>query len=202
LIASDRFRKILSGIEGADSVTIDAHKWFATTMGCGMFITRHGPLLSSTFQVSTGFMPSNVAGLDPYVTSVQWSRRFVGLRLFMALATAGWPGYSEHVERAIELSNLLNDELRSKGWLIANDSPLAVSCIKPPLHFGDPRAIVERVLAGGHAWIAVAKFEGEEIIRACITHGETTPDDIRALVVALQSAGEANEQAIRHKNCA
>ena len=41
LIASDRLRKILSGIEDADSVTIDAHKWFATTMGCGMFITRH-----------------------------------------------------------------------------------------------------------------------------------------------------------------
>ena len=93
LIASDRLRSVLSGIEDADSVTIDAHKWFATTMGCGMFITRHAPLLSSAFHVSTGFMPSNVAGLDPYVTTVQWSRRFLGLRLFMSLAAAGWTGY-------------------------------------------------------------------------------------------------------------
>jgi len=47
LIASKRLRGILAGIELADSVTIDAHKWFATTMGCGMFITRHAPVLSN-----------------------------------------------------------------------------------------------------------------------------------------------------------
>ena len=61
VIASDRLRPVLAGIERADSVTIDAHKWFATTMGCGMFITRHPHVLSSAFQVSTSFMPSNIA---------------------------------------------------------------------------------------------------------------------------------------------
>src|SRR5258708_7641382 len=84
-IASDRMRGVLAGIEAADSVTIDAHKWFATTMWCGMYFTRHPELLSATFQVSTSYMPSNVGGVDPYVTSVQWSRRFLGLRLFMSL---------------------------------------------------------------------------------------------------------------------
>ena len=192
LIASDRLRKILYGIAEADSVTIDAHKWFATTMGCGMFITRHAPLLSAAFHVSTGFMPSNVAGLDPYVTSVQWSRRFLGLRLFLSLAAAGWPGYAEHIERSVALSDLLNEELRARGWLIANNSPLAVSCIEPPLPFGDAKAIAERVLASGKAWIAVAKFEGRDVIRACVTHGETTRDDVHELVIALQTAGEAN----------
>ena len=76
VIASDRLRHVLSGIERADSITIDAHKWLATTMGCGMFITRHRDVLSSAFQVWTSFMPSNNASSDPYVTSVQWSRRF------------------------------------------------------------------------------------------------------------------------------
>src|ERR1700719_3695417 len=85
LIASDRLRNSLAGIERADSVTIDAHKWFATTMGCGMFMTRHAPVLSAAFRVSTGYMPSNIASIDPYVTSAQWSRRFLGLRLFLSL---------------------------------------------------------------------------------------------------------------------
>src|SRR5271155_3530417 len=49
-IASERLRGVLAGIEEADSLTIDAHKWFATTMACGMFITRHAAVLSSAFQ--------------------------------------------------------------------------------------------------------------------------------------------------------
>jgi glutamate/tyrosine decarboxylase-like PLP-dependent enzyme len=65
LIASDRLRGVLAGIERADSITIDAHKWFATTMGCGMFMTRHATVLSTVFHVSTTFMPSNYVNLDP-----------------------------------------------------------------------------------------------------------------------------------------
>jgi glutamate/tyrosine decarboxylase-like PLP-dependent enzyme len=196
LIASDRLRSILGGIENADSMTIDAHKWFATTMGCGMFITRHPSVLSSAFQVSAGFMPSNVAGVDPYVTSVQWSRRFLGLRLFLSLATVGWAGYGEHVEKSVELAGLLKQELAARGWEIVNDSPLAVLCIRPPSRFGDARSIVKRVLAGGRTWIAAAVYEESYIIRACVTHGETTPADVHELVIALQAAGQANARSI------
>ena len=189
LIASDRLRGTLAGIELADSVTIDAHKWFATTMGCGMFMTRHAPVLSSAFQVSVSFMPSNVPGLDPYVTTMQWSRRFLGLRLFLSLAAAGWAGYGDHVERSIELIALLKGKLVGQGWRIANDSSLAVLCVEPPPAFGVVRSIVERVLASGRAWVAAATFEGRETIRICVTHGETAPDDINELVNVLQAAG-------------
>ena len=92
--ASERLRGLLAGIELADSVTIDAHKWFATTMGCGMFITRHPQVLSDAFRVSAEFMPSSVTQLDPYLNTVQWSRRFLGLRLFLSLGGAGWDGYA------------------------------------------------------------------------------------------------------------
>src|SRR5216684_5868173 len=194
LIASDRLRGTLAGIEKADSVTIDAHKWFATTMGCGMFLTRHAPVLSSAFQVSTGFMPSNVSNLDPYVNSVQWSRRFLGLRLFLSLAAAGWSGYGEHVERAIELTALLKEKLVARRWLIENDSPLAVLCITPPPGSGEVRSIVGRVLSSGRAWVAAATFEGREIIRTCVTHGETTPDDVAELVDILEG-DPANERS-------
>ncbi len=162
LIASDRLRGVLAGIELADSVTIDAHKWFATTMGCGMFITRHAP-----------------------VTTMQWSRRFLGLRLFLSLAAAGWAGYGDHVERAIELIALLKEKLVARGWRIANDSSLGVLCVEPPPRFGAVRSIVERVLASGRAWVAAATFEGRETIRICVTHGETGPGDIDELVNTL-----------------
>jgi glutamate/tyrosine decarboxylase-like PLP-dependent enzyme len=187
LIASEKLRPALAGIERADSVTIDAHKWFATTMGCGMFVTKHPGVLSSAFQVSTSFMPSNLTSLDPYVNSVQWSRRFLGLRLFLSLAAAGWSGYGRHVERTVELAGLLKTELSADGWSIVNDSPLAVLCFTPAEGSGEVKSIVNRVLATGRAWVAAAAFETKSVIRACITHGETAPDDVFALLGVLRS---------------
>ena len=157
VIASDRLRGLLAGIERASSITIDAHKWFATTMGCGMFITREPAILSTAFQVSTGFMPSNTATVDPYVTTAQWSRRFLGVRLFLSLAAAGWDGYAQHVERSVDLIVRLRETLSARGWRIANDSSLAVLCVEPPPGALDVRNTAGRVLASGRAWVAAAK---------------------------------------------
>jgi aromatic-L-amino-acid/L-tryptophan decarboxylase len=187
-VASDRLRPLLTGIEMADSVTVDAHKWLATTMGCGMFLTARPDALSSAFHVSTSYMPSNISDLDPYVTSVQWSRRFLGLRLFLSLATAGWSGYAAHVEKSVSLARLLERQLAAHGWRVVNEPSLAVLCIEPPAGAGTVQAIVRRVVASGRAWVSEAVFEAQPIIRACITHGATTPEDVEALVDALEAA--------------
>jgi glutamate/tyrosine decarboxylase-like PLP-dependent enzyme len=186
-LASDKLRGLLSGIELADSLTIDAHKWFATTMGCGMFITRHPKVLSDAFRVSAEFMPSSVTQIDPYLNSVQWSRRFLGLRLFLSLATAGWTGYAEHVERAAAVAALARDKLVARGWTVANDSQLAVLCVNPPPGHLPVRELVRRVVESGHAWAAVAKYEGREVVRVCVTHGETSAADVDQLVAALDA---------------
>lgn len=189
LIASDLLRHRITGIERADSITIDAHKWFATTMGCGMFVTTHASLLPEVFGVSASFMPpSSAHTFDPYTSSVQWSRRFLGLRLFLSLASAGWSGYATHVERAVTLAGLLADALASRGWRIANDPALAVVCAEPPAGAGSAKEIVGRVLASGRTWVSAAMFEGREVVRACITNGNTTRRDIEEALDALQAA--------------
>ena len=185
LLASDRLRGVLDGIERADSITIDAHKWFATTMGCAIFITRRADLLSEAFNASTSFMPSSVSGLDPYLNTVQWSRRFVGLRLFLSLAAAGWEGLGAHVERGVAVMERTKQALLATGWRIANDSPVAVLNAIPPPEFGDVRALVRRVVASGRAWVAPTTFEGVDVVRICATNGETTLEDVNALVEAL-----------------
>lgn len=187
-LCSRRLSPLLAGIEQADSITIDAHKWLATTMGCGMFITRHPQLLSEAFRVTTDFMPSEVQNLDPYLNSVQWSRRFMGLRLFLSLATAGWEGYAEHVERAVQVIERVKERLLARGWTAANDSHLAVLCVVPPPGAAPIREIVRRVLATGRAWVAATTFEGREVVRICATHGETTLADVDELVRALEAA--------------
>jgi glutamate/tyrosine decarboxylase-like PLP-dependent enzyme len=188
-LASNRLRKVLDGIERADSLTIDAHKWLATTMGCAMFITRHAPLLSEVFHASTSFMPSSVAGVDPYLNSVQWSRRFLGLRLFLTLASAGWEGLGAHVERSVEVVERVKERLVRLGWTVVNESALAVLDVVPPPELGPVRDLVRRVVAAGRAWVAPTTFEGREVVRICATNGETTLDDVDALVAALNERG-------------
>jgi aromatic-L-amino-acid/L-tryptophan decarboxylase len=188
-LASDRLRKLLDGIERADSITIDAHKWLATTMGCAVFITRHGHLLSEAFHASTSFMPSSVAGVDPYLNSVQWSRRFLGLRLFLALAVAGWDGLGAHVERSVEVVERIKERLLRLGWSVANDSGLAVLDAVPPPELGSVRDLVRRVVASGQAWVAPTTFEGRDVVRICATNGETTIEDVNALVAVLNERG-------------
>ncbi len=185
LVASPRLRSALIGIELSDSVTIDAHKWFATSMGCGMFLSKHPGVLSQAFEVSTAYMPSNVVAVDPYVNSVQWSRRFLGLRFFLSLAAGGWAAYAQHVEHAKILVDRLARNLSASGWIIANNSPAAVLCIKPPSGSPDISKIVSRILASGQAWITKVSLEGEDVLRICVTNGETMESDIDALAELL-----------------
>jgi glutamate/tyrosine decarboxylase-like PLP-dependent enzyme len=187
-VTSDNLRPLLAGIELADSVTADPHKWLATTMGCGMFLSVRPEALSGAFHVSAGFMPSNIAEVDPHVTSVQWSRRFLGLRLFLSLAAAGWRGHGAHVERSVALARRIEEQLATQGWTVVNDPSLAVLCLVPPASGAAAGAIVRRVVASGRAWVSATTFEDRPVVRACVTHGETAPEDVDALVDALLAA--------------
>ena len=90
------------------------------------------------------------------------------------------------MERSVELAGLLRGQLAGMGWRIANDPALAVLCAEPPS--GEVREVVARVLASGRAWLSAARFEGREVVRACVTHGEATPGDIMEVADALQAA--------------
>lgn len=190
VIVSDRLRPVLAGIDRADSVTIDAHKWLATTMGCGMFLIRETGILPKVFHADATYMPSREISVDPYVNSIQWSRRFLGLRLFLSLAAVGWEGYAAHIEQAVAHTAEIRRRLIARGWSVLNDSPLAVLAVTPPPGDATPREVVRRVLESGVAWVSAARFEEQDAIRICVTHGETSEEDVALLVAALHGAAE------------
>ena len=185
LIVSDRHRHLLSGIELADSLIIDGHKWFATTMGCGIFFTVWPEILSNVFHVVMDCMPSNNPGADPYVTSAQWSRRFLGLRLFIGLAVAGWKGYADHVDRAMLLADTFAERMRALKWRHLNPSATAVVCLSPPPGSVCVYDIARAVVKEGIVWVSAVEFLGETAIRVCITSGECRMDDIATLIDVL-----------------
>jgi glutamate/tyrosine decarboxylase-like PLP-dependent enzyme len=157
-------------------------------------------VLARAFQAANTFMPSN-AVRDPYVTSVQWSRRFLGLRLFLSLATAGWTGFAAHVERAVATADRLAAALTARGWTIANSSRMAVLCLVPPPGWPDARTLVQRVVASGAAWISAAQLEGQDVVRICVTHGQTTDADVQALIEALEAGARPAAYADHEAAC-
>ena len=185
LIASSDRSSVLAGIEKADSITIDAHKWFATTMAAGMFLTRRTDIPAEVYRVEASYMPESEAANDYYVTSAQWSRRFVGLRLFLSLGAAGWAGHAEHVEHSVRLIKRLSEGLRQAGWKKENKSEMAVACFMPPEGVEAVDGYVEKVNASGQFWVSKAVFEGRSVFRACVTNGRTSETDIDELIAFL-----------------
>ena len=190
LIADASQRDVLKGIERADSVTIDAHKWFATTMGTGMFLTPHTDILEAAFYAKASYMPSGDAEVDYYLTSLQWSRRFAGLRLFLSLASGGWPAYVQHIRHGQTLIGGLNKTMTKAGWQVAGNPDMAVSCLIPPGESEEAKAetvvrIVDTIVNQGTAWVSVAILEGKPVIRVCVTNGNTCSDDVDRLATEL-----------------
>ncbi len=178
-IISPRLRGCLAGIESADSITCDAHKWFSVPMGAGMFFCRHADAVREAFRAETSYMPEKAADavLDPYSSSVQWSRRFIGLKLFLSLAERGEAGYAEMIEHQARMGDVLREALAAAGWRIVNSSPLPLVC------FTRDGLITSKFLADLYerqiAWMSEVRLGGgEPVLRACITSFRTTEADI------------------------
>ncbi|GAA3074332.1 pyridoxal phosphate-dependent decarboxylase family protein [Streptosporangium carneum] len=194
---SDTLRPLLAGVELADSVTVDAHKWLSAPMGAGMFLTPHPAALSQSFHATTSYMPAETEDApDPYATSVQWSRRFAGLKVFLALAVAGRPAYAAQLERDVRLGELLAHRLAEDGWSRVNDTPLPVVCVAAPEAEteGHERsaawhaAVADHVVRSGAAWLSTVRLAGRPAIRLCVTSHRTGPADLEAVVSALAEA--------------
>jgi glutamate/tyrosine decarboxylase-like PLP-dependent enzyme len=185
---------LLTGMELADAITFDAHKWLSVPMGAGLYLTRHPSILSRTFATQTAYMPKEAAGLeitDPHLHSIQWSRRFTGLKVFLSLAVAGWSGYREAIEHMVAMGNLLRRELQSGGWRLRNDTELPVVCFDDP-GGAHPQEIVNRLLESQRAWCSTTLLRGSDLVlRACITNYRTGAADVRSLVEALGDARRA-----------
>jgi glutamate/tyrosine decarboxylase-like PLP-dependent enzyme len=163
-------------------------------MGAGMFFCRWPRFSEAAFSVETGYVPDAEPGTaDLYRQTLQWSRRFIGLKVFLTLAELGEAGVAAIVDHQAAMGRLLREALAEAGWQVRNDSPLPLVCFTPA--DAPPEsvpAIARAVAAEGTAWISDVHLPtGERWLRACITHHETGPEDVHALVQALGRARKA-----------
>ena len=184
-VLSPALRHHVAGIESADSITCDGHKWLSVPMGCGMFFCRHRTAVLHAFHAQTSYMPHQLSEdvLDPYTSTVQWSRRFIGLKLFMSLAHNGEQGYAAMIEHQARMGELLREQLAASGWRIVNKTPLPVVCF---LQDRVSNAWVLNCLKEQQiAWMSETQCGSVSALRACITSFRTTEEDVRWVVGRL-----------------
>src|SRR5262245_40619581 len=191
-------RWTLDGIERADSITFDAHKWLSAPMGAGLYLTRHPEILERTFGVAASYMPRDAAEfevVDPYTHSIQWSRRFIGLKVFMSLLVAGWEGHAEAIRHQTAMGDRLRLRLQESGWEVVNRTPLPVVCfVDRALWEGATaeylEAVCKSVVASGEAWLSTARIGDERrpVLRAGVTNFRAKSADVDALVESLNRA--------------
>lgn len=188
LILDEEKKHLLHGIERSHSITFDAHKWLSVPMGTGLFLTREPDILSRSFRITAEYMPKEAQAMavtDPFTHSIQWSRRFTGLKLYLSVLFFGWEGYGQVIRHQNRMGDLLKEGLRKSGWKMYNDTELPIACFMDPVYEQAPgfaRAVCDRVLQSGKAWISVYPAGGVETLRACITNYATGEKEIRALV--------------------
>jgi len=181
-VISPKLKHHLIGIESADSITCDAHKWFSVPMGSGMFFCRHPQRVAEAFRADISYMPkkTDLTVTDPLMSSVQWSRRFIGLKLFMAIAQHGESGQIEMIEYQTQMGNVLRESLAASGWSIVNSTPLPLICFtRAGLAVSEfVASLKERQIA----WMSEAPVNGAPAVRACITSFRTTEAEIHWVV--------------------
>jgi glutamate/tyrosine decarboxylase-like PLP-dependent enzyme len=182
VIVSPRLRHHLDGIDGADSITCDAHKWFSVPLGAGMFFCRHPEAVAAAFRARAAYMPpATGAAVDPYTMSAQWSRRFIGLKLFLSLAERGEGGYAEMIEHQTRMGDRLRERLAHAGWRILNATPLPLVCFTRDGLV--PSRFLSEMYARQIAWMSEVRLrDGTPALRACVTSYRTQDSDVDLVV--------------------
>ena len=197
-IFSTRHRDLVRGIELADSITIDPHKWLAMPFAAGVVLTSHPELLKATFGVVTPYMPKANVPLPPdnFAISTQWTRRMNSLKLWLTFRIHGREAYEQHIDRQIQLAHWFIDKIGKSDdfeFFAASMLPIFNLRLKNP-HPGDQgaslQAIVDQVTRDGKQWLSTTRVNGETVIRVMIISYLTEQRHLEELLERLHQAAK------------
>src|SRR6266849_3560409 len=197
-IFSDRHRSLVRGIERADSVTLDPHKWLAMPFAAGVILTSRPEMLQRAFGVTTPYMPK-VAGsslIDNFKVSVQWSRRMNSLKLWLTLRVHGRLAYEQLIDRQLQLARDFG------AWVQKSEHYDLAAPIKLPILnlrvkgrteaevAAANAAVVDEITRDGKRWISLTTVNGRSVIRMMIISYLTTEKHLAGLQQALVAAAK------------
>jgi aromatic-L-amino-acid/L-tryptophan decarboxylase len=200
-IFSGQHRGLVRGIELADSITVDPHKWLAMPFAAGVVLTSHPRMLEQAFATSTPYMPKKTGTappLDNFQVSTQWSRRMNSLKLWLTLRVHGRQAYEELIDRQLKLAAFFAEWVRgSELFEMAAPQvlPIVNFRLKLPGAAEQERralheAIVHEVTRDGRRWISTTLVNGRSVMRMMVISYLTAHRHLEDLMIAVTEAAK------------
>src|SRR5690606_27716727 len=190
-LAADSVRHLFCGIEKADSITIDPHKWLFSPYDCGAVIYKD-PELARKAHAQEGsyldiFKDEGAQGFNPADYQIQLTRRVRGLPLWFSLAMHGTKMYKEAVERGISLAGIAGEMIESYPQLELVREP-SLSCVlfrRKGWLPDDYTHWTYKNHRDGLALVTPTKWKHgnsyETVARFCFINPDTTEEDIKMI---------------------
>ncbi len=198
-------RPAFAGLELADSVSLDPHKWLYTPVDCGCLLVRDASAARKTFTAEADYVKvhesAEIESFAFWDHGIELSRRFRALKVWLTLKYYGAQRIAEAIAGDIAMAKYMAESVERDSQLeLLAAVQLSICCFRhvPAKHRAElkgaatvtERALVEqkinrlneqimyRVQRGGHAYLSNAMLRGQFALRACIINFRTTPADI------------------------
>jgi aromatic-L-amino-acid/L-tryptophan decarboxylase len=193
-------RSLLAGIERADSVTLDPHKWLFQPMECGSVLIRDGARLERTFAIHPDYLDDNDAHGAGEVNfadrGLQLSRGFRALKVWVSVQTFGLAAFRVSVQRGLELAEYAETLVRGRPELtLMAPAVLGIVCFRREWPGCDEAETERRGLAlagaleqSGTALVSSTRLAGRHAIRLCVLNPTSAEADVRRVIEHFATA--------------
>jgi aromatic-L-amino-acid/L-tryptophan decarboxylase len=187
-------RALLAGIERADSVTLDPHKWLFQPFECGGVLVRDGARLARTFSVHPDYLDSTSTHLTGEVNLGDWglqlSRGFRALKVWMSVRAFGLAAFRTAIDRNMELASYAEALVRgSEALTLMAPASLGIVCFRREWPGCDEAETERRGIAladalerSGDAFVSTTRLAGRHAIRLCVLNPTSSEEHVRRVI--------------------
>jgi hypothetical protein len=184
----------LSGIERADSVTLDPHKWLYQPMECGCVLIRDGARLEQSFAIHPDYLDGDATQEPGEVNfadrGLQLSRGFRALKVWMSVQTFGLAAFRASIQRNLDLATYAEGLVRDRpGLTLMAPATLGIICFRREWPGCDEPETERRGIAlaaelerAGTALVSTTRLANRHAIRLCVLNPTTTEAHVRAVI--------------------
>jgi aromatic-L-amino-acid/L-tryptophan decarboxylase len=186
----ERGRTVLSGLDRADSLTLDPHKWLFQPYDIGCLFVRRPGALGGTFSMTPEYLIDVTAGtgeVDLRDRSLELSRRARALKLWLTIKIYGLDQIRSSIARGIELAEYAESVLRSDDrWDVVTSAQLGiVTFTRRGANDGAHAAAVAALARDGYAVVSSTTLHTKSVLRLCTINPRTTEEDISSTLDRL-----------------